>query len=95
MRRKRNSIDLDFLLNGNPTWEQIVEYFREGDFHEEHYLIQAINRFIIFPSHKTLMSDLGFTIEDMLNGRYTADKELAVHKILTDWNNRLGFHHFG
>lgn len=89
-------IDLDELLNGEPTWEQVVEFWKEdGDFCEEKYLVQAIKKHLRTEDQRKRMFDLDISIEEMLNGRYPMDKFDLVDAIYAEWNKKLGFQAFG
>jgi hypothetical protein len=91
-------IDLDGLLNGSPTWEQIVEFWKDdGDFCEEAYLVQAIEKWLQTEEQRKRMFDARLSIEKMLNGRYVPDgkTDLIVEAIYAEWNAKLGFKAFG
>jgi len=88
-------IELDYLLSGNPSWEQVAEFFKLGEFDEENYLVAAIKKHLRTPEQKKILEDLDLSIEDCLNGRYGGDKEPAVDAIYTAWNEKLGFQSFG
>lgn len=91
-------IELDELLNETPTWEQVVEFWRDdGEFGEEHYLVNAIERWLLTEEQRKLMFDHRLSIEKMLNGRYAGTKEnvKAVSGIFEAWNIKLGFIAFG
>jgi hypothetical protein len=87
-------IDLDELLNGNPTWEQVIEFWKDdGDFCEEHYLIQAIEKYLLTEEQRLKMFNAKLSIEKMLNGRCT--DRTVVNDIFNEWNTKLGFTSFG
>jgi len=90
--RQRNplEIDLDWLLYGNPTTEQVRWFFKEGEFHEEHYHVTAIERYCLTEEQRKGMFDRHLSIEKILNGRYTGDQEPFVRKTLKEWNDKLG-----
>lgn len=91
----RPQIDLDELLNGNPTCEQVAEFFRVGEFHEEHYAVEAIDRWLVTNEEREEMNRLNLRIEDMLNGRVTGyESRLLAAELFHDWNVRLGFQYF-
>jgi hypothetical protein len=91
-------IDLDDLLyhgpSNPPTWAQVVEFFRDGEFHEEHYLVAAIKKHLLTEEQREWMHER-ISIEDMLNGRTDGAYERDVVRIFEEWNTKLGFHHFG
>ena len=87
-------IDLDFILNGTPTLQQVREFWRDGEFFEEHYLVTAIRRHLLTEDQRTEMHERRVSIEDALNGR--AEGDMAwMDAIYEAWNKKLGFHSFG
>jgi len=87
-------VDLDELLYGVPTWEQVVEFFRDGEFHSEEYEVEAIEKHLMTEDQRKWMFDNHLSIEKCLNGRYTGD--IPVHEMLyKPWNDKLGFTMFG
>lgn len=90
-------IELDTLLYDQPapaTWEQVQEFFREGEFCEEHYLVSAIKKYLRTPAQKVMLDSLDLSIEECLNGRYGETQETLILKMYADWNSRLGHKHF-
>ena len=87
-------IELDELLTGKPSWEQVADFFENGEFCEEHYLVEAIEKWLLTEDQRKLMFDHRLTIEKMLNGRY-AEAEPIVYAIYAEWNEKLGTKHFG
>jgi hypothetical protein len=51
-------IELDELLTGNPTWEQVADFWKNGEFYEEHYLVEAIKKHLRTPEHRQMMADM-------------------------------------
>lgn len=90
-------IDLDELLNGNPTWEQVVEFWRDdGEFYGEQYLVPAIKRWLRTEDQRQRMAKADVSIEEMLNGRYNGERVGGVvQAIFDEWNAKLGFKSFG
>ncbi len=86
-----NTIELDELLNGEPTWEQVAQFFQHGEFHEEHYTVQAIKKHLRTEQDKITMQDFDFSIEDMLNGRIGGEGWDKAEEIFKKWNEKLGF----
>lgn len=85
-------IDLDELLNGNPTHAQVREFFSRGEFHEERYLVQAIERHLQNEAERELIYKNRSSISDMLNGRVQGN----FHRpIFERWNDLLGYRFFG
>jgi hypothetical protein len=87
-------IDCDYLLYGNPTWKQIVEYFKDGTFDSEHYLVEAIEKHLQTEQQREKMFLSRLSIEKILNGRYNDYQESIAAAIIIEWNNKLGFQHF-
>lgn len=89
-------IDLDCLLHGNPTWEQVVAFWKGEGFPEEQYTVAAIEKHLLTEEQRQLMFAHRLTIEKMLNGRY-GDGEIgkAVQSIYDAWNAKLGYKSFG
>lgn len=89
-------IELDELLNGTPAWSDVQDYFQNGEFYEEHYLVEAIEVHLLTPEQKTQIHQAGLSIEKMLNGRYNSHEQgPLVHGIYAAWNEKLGFESFG
>lgn len=86
---------LDELLYGNPDWEQIVAFFKTGDFHEEQYLVEAIEQHLLTEDQRKLIFDSKLSIEKMLNGRTTSQHSLVTQQVYNEWNTKLGFKYFG
>jgi hypothetical protein len=86
-------IDLDQLLYGTTTWEQVADFFKRGEFHEEHYLVDAIKKHLLTPFQLQRLRSLELSIEDVLNGRFHGTSE-AVARIMEEWNAKLGFRSF-
>lgn len=93
--RDKEVIELDELLYGNPTWEQVVDFWKNGEFCEEKYLVEAIKTHLRTKEHRQMMADMDVSIEEMLNGRYGGDLEPKVFQIYDEWNAKLGFKSFG
>ena len=92
----KEMIDLDELLNGTPTWEQVVEFWKDdGDFCGEEYLVQAIEKHLLTEDQRKVMFHYRLSIEKMLNGRYLSSISPVVEKIYGEWNAKLGFKSFG
>ncbi len=93
-----NMIELDELLNGTPTWEQVVEFWKDdGEFCDEEYLVEAIERWLLTEDQRKKLFEHRLSVEKILNGRYYgAGKEGAfVRSLYDDWNTKLGFNLFG
>ena len=91
---KRNVIELDCLLHGNPTQEQVSDFFRHGDFHEERYLVAAIRKHLLTELQKDMMRILEYSIEDILNGRVDRLQSISAKTFFKVWNQKLGFNYF-
>ena len=89
-------IELDQLLSGNATMEQVAEFWKEdGEFHDERYLVQAIEKWLLTEDQRKAMFDARLTIEKMLNGEYDDKGEKVDSAIYAEWNAKLGFKAFG
>ena len=90
-------IDLDELLNGTPTWEQVVEFWRDKDFCGEEYLIQAIEKWLLTEDQRKQLFEHRLSVEKILNGRYYGGgaEGTFVHGLYDAWNAKLGFKSFG
>src|SRR3954462_1570481 len=88
-------IDLDELLHGAPTEEQVKEYFRIGEFHDEAYFVEAIKKHLRTPEQKAALDQADVSIEEILNGRVGAQHSQLTQSLFTAWNAKLGFRHFG
>ena len=92
------TIELDQLLYDPipATPEQVHQFWRYGEFHDEQYLVAAIKRYLLTESHKQILNQYDFSIEDMLNGRVDARKvpRNIVHSIFRDWNVWLNYDTF-
>jgi hypothetical protein len=88
-------IDLDCLLHGEPSWIDVTKFFKQGDFHEEHYEVAAIEKHLLTETQRKTMFDNKLSIEKMLNGRFPYDQMDIVESIFAEWNRKLGFKHYG
>jgi hypothetical protein len=88
-------IEMDELLSGNPSWAEVADFFKNGEFFQEQYLVQAIKKHLLTEAQRKKLFDLNLSIEECLNGKYTMEQEASVMLIYREWNFRLGFHHFG
>jgi hypothetical protein len=92
---KTKMIELDQLLHDNCTPQEIADFFKGGEFHEEHYLIKAIKQHLLTPAQRQEMFEWDFDIADMLNGRVGGAACDCAGQIFDEWNRKLGFQHFG
>lgn len=88
------TIDLNDLLYGKPEWADVVDFFQNGEFCEDQYLVEAIKKFLRTEEDRQLLFKLDLSLEDCMNGRYGADKEQEVKKMYAGWNKKLGFKAF-
>lgn len=88
-------IELDELLTGTPSQKDVSQYFKEGEFFEEHYQIEAIKKYLRTPEQKQKLDIADLSIEDCLNGRFNSEQEKTVLGVFAEWNNKLGFKCFG
>lgn len=88
-------IDLNFILFGSPTWEKVVAYWKVDEpWFQEHYHIQAIEKFLLTSEQRNRIAAYNLTIEKILNGRYGSVEEEMVTGILKEWNEKLGFYYY-
>lgn len=89
-------VDLDQLLYGQVTLEEIQDYFRYGDFDDEVYLIKAIKRHLMDNYLQNKLNDLCVSISEILNGRVDESRiDPIIYDICFDrWNTTLGFERF-
>lgn len=90
-----SKLDLDYILFGSPKKEEICAYFARGEFHVEHYLVEAIEEHLLTEEQRKTMFENKLSIEKMLNGRYGGKEEPVVLSIEKEWNEQLGFKCFG
>lgn len=88
-------IELDQLLS-DCTHDEAMEFFRlGGEFHEEEYLVGAINKHLRTNEDRALLYKHDISIEDILNGRVSGEER---HKVVEDmmarWNIEIGAPHF-
>ena len=89
-------IDLDAILFGNVTMQELGAYFKNESFDSEEWLVKTIRKHLLTEAQRKTMFDLNFTVEDALNGRTeTQDAWDAIQVIYADWNQKLGHHAFG
>lgn len=91
-------IDLEEILHGTKpvTMQQLAGFWKTGEFHEEHYLVATIKKYLRTEEQRKLMFEHGFSIEDMLNGRVEGvEADALVDPIFAEWNAKLGHHAFG
>lgn len=81
-------IDLDQLLYGDCSWEQISEFFQNGEFYEESNLVEAIEKHLLTKNQRKTLFKNKLSIEKMLNGRHTDSS--VVYQIFDEWNKKLG-----
>lgn len=95
-RRMATVIDLEELLNGSPSWDKVVAFWKGGEFHEEQYLVEAIIKHLRTDEQRLALAAADITIEQMLNGRVKGDAGYAlINRIFDEWNKKLGFKAFG
>ena len=87
-------IDCDALLFGNPSWEQVVEFFKLGGFDSERYLVDAIKKHLRTETQRLYLASIDVSIEDILNGRVPNRFIQVSNAVKAEWNQKLGFNHF-
>lgn len=90
---KIRRIDLDELLTGTPSWPEVVEFFRRGEWDSEEWLVLAIKKHLRTDAQRDALAKADYSIEDMLNGRTSGDFDCQA--IYDAWNEKLGFRSFG
>lgn len=89
-------IDLNELLHGNPSWNQIQDFWKNGEFDQEYYLIEAIEKHLLTEDQRNKLFYHRLTLEKILNGRFCRGKEEeCADNCFKEWNNKLGFKSFG
>lgn len=95
-------MELDELLScpplgsGGPTDARVREFWeKDGEFHQEHYLVAAIERHLLTAEQRATIGSRGLSIEKMLNGRYGSADEPLVIAIFSVWNAKLNCRAFG
>jgi len=64
-------------------------------FDNEHDLVDAIKTHLMTDEIKSIMDRHNWSIEDVLNGRFTLGASLVVeNRIFKVWNQKLGRNHF-
>ena len=74
---------------------EVLEAFRDG-FDDEHYLVDAIKKYLRTQEQKAILDAKDISIEDVINGREgeALDSDFLA-SMYDDWNAKLGFHGFG
>ena len=88
--------ELEQMIDGselNP--DQLTKFWKDGDFIEECYAVDAIKTYLLTPEQKQWMFDHDLSIEEMLNGRYTWADKNGCYKIYKEWNYKLRVNAFG
>ena len=80
-------------LGTGPDDARIKEWFKDGEYDDEKYLVQAIKMHLLTEQQKTMLFRVDLSIEDCLNGRYGEQPE--VEAMYEEWNAKLGFRCFG
>lgn len=89
-------IDLDEILYGKPTMAQVAEFWKNGEFYEERYLVQAIEKWLLTEDQRKVLFDANLSIEKILNGECCcAAHDKVRDDLCADWNVKLGFKAFG
>ena len=90
-------IELDELLTGTPTMEQVAEFWKNGELHDERYLVHAIEKRLLTEDQRLALFNARISIEKILNGEYeyNGTNEVLVSNIFSAWNTKLGFRAFG
>jgi len=89
------TLDLDYILYGEPSTQEVIAFFERGEFDSEEYQVAAIEKHLITEEQRKLLFHSHLTIEKVLNGRYGMQHEAVIARIFIGWNNKLGFKLFG
>lgn len=92
---RQETIELEDLLYGTPEWNQVVKFFKEGEFCGEENLVAAIEKYLQTEEQRKAIFDNKISIEKMLNGRTMGDVEDLIQSIYDAWNAKLGYKCFG
>lgn len=90
-----SKMDLDYLIYGNPTSEEICAFFARGEFIEGKYLVDAIERHLVTDANWKTIGEHHLCVDKMLSGHYPVSKDEVVQELLRQWNEKLGFDCFG
>ena len=72
------------------SWEEACSGYQD-----ECYAVAAIKRHLMTNNEKAILFNLDLSIEDCLNGRYTAEHAETIQILYRNWNRILGWHEFG
>jgi hypothetical protein len=90
------TIGLDELLSGHPSWDQVVDFWINGEFYEERYLIEAIRKYLLTGDQYDELRKRNMSVEDILNGRIEGVENINYkYEIFRQWNRELGIDVFG
>jgi hypothetical protein len=88
-------IDIEDLLHGNPSWTDVCEYFKHGEFYETDYEVKAIKRWLLTDEQITFLKTAGLSLQDALCGNYEEEHEELVGDFFDHWNAKLGYKRYG
>jgi hypothetical protein len=88
-------IDLEGLLYGSPSWTEVVEYFKHGEFYETPFEVRAIQRWLMTDEQSTLLKAANLSLHDILCGDYREEHEEMVMEFFDHWNTVLGHKRYG
>lgn len=73
-------------------WADVVDYFRNGSWHEERHQVEAIERHLLTEEQRKELFNRRLSIEKILRGRvYDLEDTVVANKLFTAWNEKLGF----
>jgi hypothetical protein len=76
-----------------PFTEEEWHLWENGD---EEYVVPLIKKYLRTPGQASELFAMDYTIEDALNGRIAGEENhKTVTAMFTDWNQKLGYKHFG
>lgn len=89
-------IEFDDLINPSVevSDQEVSDFFKNEEFHEDQYLVQAIKLRLRSKEDKKVLYDLDVSIEELLNGNYDISLYNEIALIKHNWNRKLGFKYF-
>jgi hypothetical protein len=93
MKPEIPNVEVDYVLTGNPTKEELCRFFRQGD--GEEYTVQAIKRHLRTEKQRQTLHEMDLSLEDVLNGRFTGTQEPVIQSMFDEWNAFLNKKTFG
>lgn len=70
------------------------EFYRFENPDDENDLVSFIRKHLLSETQRRELFEHNLSVEDCLNGRYTAEHSAFVHSLYADWNDKLGYQSF-